>query len=814
MLLPDLAAEQEYLTTLYKDVTHSVPVILEEEEGMPLTEIYSPLLIDDDLDAMKRTRRPDEPSGFRKLENISEVFCYNEKQCSRIFMKGEAGSGKTVFCLKLAESWSHLKQQPKHEHVCDKESELVNQIEMDSSLPYIIWELHNVQLYSQMTTGKMPCSTCEMQQSLSQFDLLYYVPLRDAPEGKEAIMDLICHSVCNEVEDLINRTRNLLGESNVRSLIILDGVDEWPTRPGYDLLPNIRGLSMNCVLLITLRPWKMVHLTIKPKHDDHIVRLNGLSSSSVAKVIEKLLRNFYRMEGDALKARFLRYCRKVEDESLEELLRMPKILIAACHLWQGEDPTTTCIESSDVTQSFSKTQFYLSLLNEIIKSTLARRRDGSKQNAEGSKQNAVASFPNVKQENPTNNLGTLEILRKFPHLNNLIQMLLPFCKLAYDDLVSTDSEARVLFFKNELERKFGLSQVHLAQKLGLVNQVKVRGKYMQQNVGVSFYHKSVQELMAAMHLASTTPDMVTAFCEYVSTLKKVKEMGNVVMFAHGLDPVLGCRLSKHVIDIVNADTTIQDYRRTLRTGCGRVRQLYHTQCGWYRELRLRHALISDTSPLPAMHVSDVYLDITSDNRMVQVTCEIMCSNLDNIVSVWLEDVLHPHLILQCLPQCLHLSVLCITDTKNKEANDLLLAVMPQLSQLSTIRYSGHVRSTASVKAAVVKAIFSLPQIENIELCNVDLYDDGLLVPCDLTRLQTIRLWGLHMSGGSWDRFVSSLLTLQHALTVTLDETNIDDETIGMVLNSPHFTVVRDDRERDEDGWYLSLEFSTRQSHST
>ena len=194
----DIAEEQEHLSELYKDVTDCIPVLLEDHAGLPVSEIYAPLLIEEDLDAMKRTRRPDEPSGSKTLTSVRNVFYVHdrdggEKLSTRILIKGEAGSGKSVFCLKLVESWCQLKQSGKREHVCDKHSELIRQLENDDDLPELLeqlcsdWPRH---------LPVIPCTTCEMQQCLSEFDLLYYVPLRDATEGKTSVLDLVCDAVC------------------------------------------------------------------------------------------------------------------------------------------------------------------------------------------------------------------------------------------------------------------------------------------------------------------------------------------------------------------------------------------------------------------------------------------------------------------------------------------------------------------------------------------------------------------------------------------------------------------------------------------
>ena len=196
--------------------------------------------------------------------------------------------------MKLVESWCQLKQSVKHEHVNDKHSELIRQLEKDHELPELLEELcSDYDRYGHRLLPKIPCTAYEMKQCLSQFDLLYYVPLRDATEGKTSVLDLLCDAVCNKRQKVIDRTKHLLDNDNIRCLIVLDGLDEWQNPPEFNELPTSDGLSDNCVLLWTMRPWKLVHLQLKPKHDDHIVTVSGLSSYSVAKVIEKILIRFY-----------------------------------------------------------------------------------------------------------------------------------------------------------------------------------------------------------------------------------------------------------------------------------------------------------------------------------------------------------------------------------------------------------------------------------------------------------------------------------------------------------------------------------------
>ena len=81
------------------------------------------------------------------------------------------------------------------------------------------------------------------------------------------------------------------------------------------------------------------------------------------------------------------------------------------------------------------------------------------------------------------------------------------------------------------------------------------------------------------------------------------ETANVTMFVMGLDPSLGCRICEHITNIVNSDHDITEYRRTLRGG-DKVKQLYRTQCEWYRELTHNRNVTGDISLPPILQVCD------------------------------------------------------------------------------------------------------------------------------------------------------------------------------------------------------------------
>ena len=414
-------------------------------------------------------------------------------------------------------------------------------------------------------------------------------------------------------------------------------------------------------------------------------------------------------------------------------------------------------------------------------------------------QNPTTSLLGDRENNPPYSLLTcLKVLKTFHHVSHFTDMLLPFCELAFTDLMS--AETKLVFNKGQLERQLGKSHVDLAHRLGLISQAKVRSDIGRpQNVSVSFYHKSVQELLAAMYMTCGDRDAVTTFCGYCSTLEKVMETANVTMFVVGLDPSFCSRICEHITYIVNSDPDILEYRRTLDDDHRyRVAQLYRTQCEWYRELTHVQTVTGDTSPPPSLHVTDIYLDWRSDGDTVRLTGDLMSANLGTIVSVRLWDVRHPlHGVTHYLPQCHNLTALYITYMDNKENRDLLVAVIPRLTQLTTVRYWG--RQSDAANRAVV-AVMSLTQLEWIRLDWVSLGDVGVGVTDAMTRLRTVRLDFVYMTAVGWDRLLTSLLTLPQSVSVVLEGTDIDEGTVRRIQTSQRVTLTQDVK-----GW---LKFTT------
>ena len=742
---------------MYTDVTQSVDVLpYEDSAGLPIANIFAPLLMEEDLKAKERMLNRDNPDG-KELKSLKDMFYIGNTPAKRIFMKGEAGCGKTLFCLKMLDAWCQVKQSGHNVVTVTQEGRGRN--------------LSCIRLFSTCFQGQKSESVTDsvLQQCLAVFDLVFYLPLRHFKGNLTSVKDMIGQIVSEQC-------LNVMLSGKIHCLVILDGLDESPST--FRKLPRMHGI-VSYVLFCTTRPWKLTKFQLKFTPNDKVVELKGLLPGSIPKVIEYVLINFYNLQrkSSEFKRKFKTYLFFLQSPSFASLVKIPMMLTACCCMWYEEDIYSK--ESKNKRDQIalyspavhtSVTYTYLSLVDSMI------RRADEKWD--------ISSLLTQACRSPPSNIPKLAT--SFSYIVSFLETLLPLYRLAYTDLVSDDT--KLVFQKDELEREIGPSLVEIALKVGLISQTKAPGRFHQQNVSVNFYHKSIQEFLAALHLTCTDTDDIRSYC---TSLDKVMNVANIIKFGVAFDASFCRNVSKRVMDIVNADTDIQQYRRTFSSWVikDRVKQLYRTQCEWYRELTHVRTVTDDTSPPPSLHVTDIDLDPDSDT--VRLTGDLMSANLDTIVSVYLYCVRPPlHGVAQFLPQCPQLSALCIAGMYNKENRDLLVPVIPRLTQLTTVRYDGAYPLSDAADRAAVAAVLTITQLEQIRLDWVDLGDDGVELTDSMTRLRTVVFWNVHMTAAGWDRFVTSLLTLPQSVRVISELTYIDKGTMRRIQTSPHLTVTR------------------------
>ena len=770
---------------MYEEFTRCVQVMPLEEEGVPLTEIYGSVLIEQDLSPVKKTRRQNERQGRKPLDRVRDVLFVKDELARRVILTGEAGHGKTVFSLKLIDSWSKSKRLGRKTDgkqidgaVKTKISDKLNKgTHRDCSEQVVgkrgggIGEHKSALQHRQslVDTIQKKSEDRELQECLYLYDLAFYVPLRHAKHGTSSIVDLVCGSMSGSDQATKQKIGQMLGDSNIKCLVILDGLDEYkvPDTCRVQGFPDSDGL-VNCTLLCTMRPWKMARLQLGLDGTcDKVVRIDGLQHNSVKTVIKNVLINFYGLKVNSItfKNKFRQFHAKSKLPGMEDLLKVPLMLTSSCLVWNEEveidgdqgdldserngdqgdldserngdqgdldserDSDQDDSDSDDSSSigcgvdslSYFMTLFYLKLMEILI--TRAKP-----------KHDIVKYFLLEKLNDGNTTRYIPHILSKFSHITDFLEVIIPIGRLALQDLVS--DQTCLVFPVDKLERDIGHSNVELALKAGILSQTKAPGLSYQQRISVSFYHKSIQEFIAALYITCGDTEALASFRTHCNTVEKVMELSEMIMFMCGLDPVVGCQLSEHIKDVVNSDTDIIQYREKQEYEF-KIGVLYERQRKWYSEMKQNPSFTHNTDRTPTIHVTDVCLDhemVYVNVIDVCVASELVSMEDNSIMSVYLW-VPHPvHSIIQHLPGCTHLTALYIRNIPDTQDRELLAEVLPQLVHLQYVVYGPDGRCPPA-DTAVVRAVQQLPALRRIELDYITLTDTVTLS----SHVETVKL---------------------------------------------------------------------------
>ena len=824
---------QKHLLQQYEGALRCVQVMpVDEEDGIPLHEIYGSVLVEEDMEAIKKTRNPDEPSGTKTLDSVRDMFYVKDKLsqnshiAKRIVLHGEAGHGKTVLCLKILECWSKVKLQMigteggkgrgfvETKHISKQQTERtqsnwsykcrgdkIDRITKPTASGFHLGNIEMLTPEQRKESDRDPCSCLsstdigdeesKLQSCLSLFDLVFYVPLRHAMHGTSSIVDLVCGSVSECDNNTEQNIKLMLRDGSIRCLVILDGLDEYrvPDTCRVQGFPDTVGL-VNCTLLCTMRPWQMISLRLGLNSKfDKVVSILGLKSSSVSTVISNILVNFYGFNISSVlyKETLKRFCAKARLPELRSLIKIPLILTTSCLVWNEEGAV---LSGRDVSKG---TSYFMTLLYlKLTEMTVTRAEN---------KHDIVKSFLVNKRHNPDTTMIVPCMLSGFETIVDFFEIIMSIGRLALQGLLS--DEPHLVFLRNKLEREIGWSKVELALKAGILSQTKAPGLSYQQRVSVSFYHKSMQEFIAALYVTCGGADPLTSFCGHCNTVKKIMELSNMIMFVCGLDPLVGCQLSKHIKDVVNNDVDIIRYRerragldtrhvfkwgsllaRMAAAWTHKVRRLYAAHCKWFREMKHNLSYTQNTDHPPILHVTDVlvYL-VRRDRGNANLASELVSMEGNSIVSVYVDDVPQARNVIQHLPWCKYLTRLYVT-YKGEDIELLLVKVLPQLVQLQHVTFDRKASSCDNAGAAAVHALQQLPSLESIELINIILTNTVTLPP----QVRNVELRGVYQT-----HFVMpSLLGCNNLTSLTITSCRHMEDRVVLALVLPqlrHLQVI-------------------------
>ena len=347
---------------------------------------------------------------------------------------------------------------------------------------------------------------------------------------------MICHNVFKEYPQYHNTIRNLLtgGLQNYRCLIMLDGLDEKKGKLDFDI--DIT----RCIFIITSRHWKFYECNFHINAQDKVVEVFGLDTNGAKQVIKKTLINYFEMDetSAAFKNTEMEMLRRCKNNKFKSLLNIPLLLTVSIHLWQ-----------SNVSSDGSLTSFFVGLVGLIIKIAFNEGK--------------ITDHRVLKDT--VQNTDIPVIIRKHKMLKEHFEVLLALGKLAFKDLVlgnlqSTDRNedlAQVVFEMEELELELGKDVLKFALDVGLLSEFAAPGSLDEENVSISFFHKTVEEFMAALYMAyshEARSNLYASFCAL--KLEESMEFSNILTFLIGLEPNIGKETSEMVLRKIKEDTDI------------------------------------------------------------------------------------------------------------------------------------------------------------------------------------------------------------------------------------------------------------------
>ena len=103
-------------------------------------------------------------------------------------------------------------------------------------------------------------------------------------------------------------------------------------------------------------------------------------------------------------------------------------------------------------------------------------------------------------------------------------MLYNLGKIAFNDLISKTSH--LVFKLDTLKEALGARELELALKVGIVSQMRAPGRFHIPKVSIEFFHKSMQEAIAALYIVCDKTDRAfTSLSKYCCSVRQ--SHGNV-----------------------------------------------------------------------------------------------------------------------------------------------------------------------------------------------------------------------------------------------------------------------------------------------
>ncbi|XP_052760039.1 uncharacterized protein LOC128202905 isoform X2 [Mya arenaria] len=600
-----------------------------------------------------------------------------------------------------------------------------------------------------------------------EFAFLFHVTLRDA--GKtcdlaQMIKDQLIRKIYHEMDaDDGFRLLQTVLESE-KCLIIADGLDEWThpenvncTCKTEEKVTPFRNSANKATLLTTTRPWRMSQFRVQDSKIDKYLEIEGAADT------KQLVENIINIlnGGNEDERTTWAFMRLVSAKGLEGLLSAPiSITQLVCMWFEGKSLTD------------SKCDIYAGVIN-MLSCRLSDMQSG-------------INIPKI--ELPS-------VLKEHECFVQNPMVYLALAKLAYTTLYSECRDSSVVFSNKTVNALLSREQVEFALKSGLLTEKK-SNSLIKRSSHFSFFHKTLQEFLAALHLCLNENDYSQLSNKYEQDNKEniLGDVSQTFIFICGMKPELGVQMSSWI------NSSRPPYQPSIYSREARLLQPLilsghrEAKANNYGDipLYLAHFCIDSYQDVVVLkklmminkeRIQSLYINGCNDQINGEELQEVITSSSDSLKAVTLRYRDGQYDLSQCHR---------LEDLRIRGDNTTRVQVDPTNITTCHLKYvSSNVEmyifrlfkhdqrwsklqrvELESVKNVqlLVDTLPSLPQLQSLDIGYTDLGELHLLPPASIT---DITLWFVTMTAGAVRSLIETMKNIPHTIRCDIRECPVE-----------------------------------------
>ncbi|KAH3709112.1 hypothetical protein DPMN_068573 [Dreissena polymorpha] len=348
-------------------------------------------------------------------------------------------------------------------------------------------------------------STFSDIDTLRDFRFLFHISLRDAI-GQREVIEMIKTQIIDLIYTGDERIKAFLLLQQIMKqetcIVTMDGLNEWTDDLNKYTVPLIANCHTKCVSLVTTRPWKMMDERIKDSEIDRLIEIEGINDS------EELTKHIIlslQTGTDRTHTEFKKY---VNENQLMRFLTSPWLQVLLVNVW---------INNNAFKGSLCE-------INCILLDLLFK------------KANAKKGYFKIGH--------SIQCLSNTSFIKERVDIFDALANVAFQFTFS--SKKSLVFSERELIKYLTLEQLQFCLHAGVLTRRHSVGIAPQESQ-FSFIHETVQEFLAAYHIANSKQELSEFF--QTETKYNILEMSQTVIYLCGLDCKKANELLNRLTDI-------------------------------------------------------------------------------------------------------------------------------------------------------------------------------------------------------------------------------------------------------------------------